>query len=90
MYGRRHLPKELKPEEFPLRDKAEEIFILADKDHDGKLSLQELRDIMHRPTMADQAMANYLKGREDDSDKRVTLHEVCQYAGQLMYMYAHA
>ena len=66
------MPEELSYDTFPLREKAEEIFILADKDHDGRLSLNELRDIMHRPEMAEAALQNYTKGREDE---RVTLQE---------------
>ena len=50
VYGRSELPQELA--EFALRPKCEEIFLLADKDHDGRLDLEELRDIMHRPEMA--------------------------------------
>lgn len=72
VYGRSCLPDELQHEQFPLRDQAEAIFILADKDHDGRLNLSELRDIMHRPELAEMAMENYSKGREDE---RVTLEE---------------
>lgn len=42
-YGRQFLPEELQDEQFPLREKAEEIFILADKDGDGRLDLVEVR-----------------------------------------------
>ena len=41
-YGRSYLPDELQDEQFPLREKAEEIFILADKDGDGRLDLVEV------------------------------------------------
>ena len=53
IYGRSNLPEELKNEQFALRSQAEAIFILADKDHDGRLDLNELRDIMHRPELAE-------------------------------------
>lgn len=52
-YGRSFLPDELEGEQFPLREKAEEIFILADKDGDGRLDLVEAnlpaRFRMHGP-----------------------------------------
>ena len=84
MYFRSELPDDLK--DFELRPKAEEIFILADRDGDGKLSMSELRDIMHRPEMTDQVMSNYtsaetrqretvLKQLTDANDERVTLEE---------------
>lgn len=80
VYGRRNLPSDLA--DFELRAKAEEIFILADKDHDGRLDVSELRDIMYRPEMAEQVMGNYMSGRQEsarhedeETDERVTLEE---------------
>ena len=58
IYGRSNLPEELKTEHFALRSQAEAIFILADKDHDGRLDLNELRDIMHRPELAEMVRAS--------------------------------
>ena len=79
LYGRRDLPPELA--NFALREQAERIFILADKDKDGKLNLQELRDIMHRPDMAEQALQNYDKARRasiQGIDDRVALYDFLQ------------
>ena len=78
LYGRAYLPSDLA--DFELRAKAEEIFILADKDQDGRLDIGELRLIMYRPEMAEQAMGNYMNGRaarhaEEAPDERVTLEE---------------
>ena len=79
LYGRGELPPELA--DFELRAQAEELFIRADKDQDGRLNLAELREIMHRPEMAEIAMANYSKLRVEQSrlsrigDERVALKE---------------
>ena len=79
LYGRSELPPELST--FELREKAESIFIMADKDHDGRLNLAELRDIMHRPEMAEQVLANYMSGQVRQqrggsaADERVSLEE---------------